>query len=99
MRDPILEYLTIEKGRPKAIATVLKQKVCKYRDIELEFLKWLKERRYDPLTPVIIEGYTAADIYRMAPSMDGIGVFNFMVTLRESPDLAKKIIKENFPIM
>ena len=30
-------------------------------------------------------------------SMDGVGIYNFMVSLRERPDKAKRIIAEGFP--
>ncbi|MDR2546410.1 MAG: hypothetical protein LBC96_02730 [Lachnospiraceae bacterium] len=49
-----------------------------------------------PSFPVTIEGYTAAAISALAPFMDGVGVYNFMVTLRERPDNAKRIIAEGF---
>ncbi|MDR2344126.1 MAG: hypothetical protein LBD86_06320 [Spirochaetaceae bacterium] len=44
-----------------------------------------------------VEGYTAEMIARLAPFMDGVGVYNFLVTLRERPDNGKRIIVAGFP--
>jgi len=33
----------------------------------------------------------------LAPFMDGVGIYNFLITLRERPENAKRIIAEGFP--
>lgn len=98
MEKEIIDYLTKEKGKNPVVAEALCSKVSKYDDIEKEFLEWLDRRSFDSTNPIIIEGYSAADIHKLAPFLDAIGVYNFMVTLREKPDFAKKIIAQGFPI-
>ena len=47
---------------------------------------------------VEVDGYRAQDIYEMAPMLDGIGVFNFLVTLRDDPEEGEKMIEEGFRV-
>ena len=95
----IYNYLVNEKNNSEAVASTITEKVCRHEDIKNEFLKWLERRNYDFDNPLTISGYTAKDIVKMAPFMDGIGVYTFMVTLREKPDKAKQYIEEGFKIL
>lgn len=71
-------------------------KIKKYNDIYDEFCYWLENRNYDVNNPVIINGYTAKQIHEINPKFEGIGVYNFMITLRENPQQAKEYIKSEF---
>ena len=95
----IYNYLINEKNNSEAVANTITEKVCRHEDIKNEFLKWLEKRNYDFDNPLTISGYTAKDIVKMAPFMNGIGVYTFMVTLREKPDKAKQYIEEGFKIL
>ena len=66
-------------------------------DISDELKSWIANRTYETNTPVSVEGYTGADIARLAPFMDGVGVFTFLVSLREQPEKAKEQITMGFP--
>jgi hypothetical protein len=72
------------------------QKIAKHADIRAEFEVWIASKSYPPDNPLTIGGYTAEDIFALAPFMDGLGVYNFMVTLREEPDKAKGYIESGF---
>ena len=97
--DPsVHDYLVKEKKNSLVVANLIGEQVCRYEDIKNEFLKWLKQRNFDFDNPLNISGYTAKDIASMAPVMDGVGVYTFMVTLREEPDRAKQYIEEGFKI-
>ena len=98
MDTDIYNYLTKEKNNTPAVANKIFKKVCKYEDIKNEFLKWLKVRNYDYEAPLSVSGYTAKDIVEMAPFMDGVGVYTFMVTLSDEPEAASEYIKKGFPI-
>jgi hypothetical protein len=69
----------------------------KHHDIRAELEQWIDKREYPQDKPLTIEGYTAEMISNLAPFMDGVGVYNFMVTLRERPNNAKRIIATGFP--
>ena len=92
----ITEYLVKEKQMAEVIAARTEAKLSKYEDIRKEFEFWLINKTYNSDTPLAVGGYTAQDICKLAPFMDGLGVFNFMVTLREDPIKAKEYIDGGF---
>jgi hypothetical protein len=92
----ITEYLLKEKHMIDIVAAMTEKKVSKYDDIRGEFESWIKNKSYNTDNPLAVCGYTAQDIYNLAPFMDGLGVFNFMVTLREDPAKAKEYIDNGF---
>jgi len=97
MEEEIERYLREERGiTSDVVRQRLREKVMKYDDIAGEFGRWLERREYKE--GVKIEGYTARGIYELAPKLDGIGVFNFLVTLRDDPEGARKIIQEGFVV-
>lgn len=71
-------------------------KIKKYDDIYNEFCYWLEKRNYDKENPIEVAGYTAKQIVELNPKLDGIGVYNFLITLREEPERAKKYIETGF---
>lgn len=98
MEGRIEEYLRVERGvTSEIVQRRLCEKVMKYDDIAKEFVEWLETRRYDK-NGLEIVGWTAEKIYQKAPQLDGIGVFNFLVTLRDSPEEAKQMIDEDFVV-
>ena len=85
-----------EKQMTEFAAAVAEKKISKYEDILKEFELWIEHRNYNTENPLVVGEYTAQDIYNLAPFLDGIGVFNFMVTLREDPVKAKAYIDGGF---
>ena len=71
-------------------------KIKKYNDIYDEFCYWLENRNYDIDNPVLVNGYTAKQIHELNPKFEGIGVYNFLITLREKPQQAEEYIKSGF---
>ena len=92
----IKEYLLNEKKMTEIVANMTEKKVTKYDDIRQEFEYWIINKAYISDNPLIISGYSASDIYKLAPFMDGLGVFTFMVTLRDEPEKAAEYIKSGF---
>ena len=95
--DLIRKYLIEEKKMPAVVADRTISKLEQHPDISSELERWIAKRVYESDSPVSIEGYTAADIVKLAPFMDGVGVFTFLVSLREQPDRAKEQIAAGFP--
>ncbi|HBN83238.1 MAG TPA: hypothetical protein DDZ89_05285 [Clostridiales bacterium] len=62
------------------------------------FILWLNTGKYQEENPIKVEGYSAHDIVELANFLDGAGVFNFLITLRERPEKAKGYIKDGFKI-
>jgi uncharacterized membrane protein len=92
----ITEYLLNEKKMTKIIAERTEGKISKYDDIRKEFEFWITNKTYNKESPLVVGGYSAQDIFKLAPFMDGLGVFNFMVTLRDDPVKAKEYIDGGF---
>ena len=95
--NPIIRYFLEEKGLSELVARKLTASLEKYDDIKSAFLTWLKTRDYRSTEGFTVGGYSAADISNMAPFLDGSGVYNFMVTLRDNSAEAKLIIERHFP--
>ncbi len=93
----ILQYLYQKGVKNPIVAGNLTAKATKYKDIKQELMGWLRTGEF-PENGIKIEGYLARDIQKLAPFMNGVGVYNFLVTLREDPESAKKCIAEGFPI-
>jgi len=92
----IMEYLLNEKKMTEVVAEKTEEKIIKYDDIHNDFKLWLERRTFTEETSLMIEGYTAKDIQNLAPFMDGLGVYTFMVTLRDNPEKAKEYIASGF---
>jgi len=92
----IIDYLINERKQKSEVAEKITLPIEKHDDIRDELEQWIEKREYPQDNPLTIEGYTAAMISKLAPFMDGVGVYNFLVTLRERPDNGKRIIAEGF---
>lgn len=71
-------------------------KIKKYGDIYDEFCYWLENRNYDIDNPVLVNRYTARQIHELNPKLEGIGVYNFLIALREKSQRAEEYIKSRF---
>jgi len=97
MADKIVNYLVNTRNQKQEVAVKIAASFEKHDDIRAELEKWIERQVYPQDNPLTIEGYTAEKISKLAPFMDGVGVYNFLVTLRERPDNGKRIIAEGFP--
>jgi len=93
----IRKYLLEEKKMPIVVAERTIAKLERHPDIASELTDWISNRTYAASSPVSVEGYTGAEIVKLAPFMDGVGVFTFLVSLREQPEKAKEQIAMGFP--
>ena len=95
--ENIINYLVNVRKQKPEVAAKIASPIEKHDDIRAELEKWIEKQEYPQDNPLMIENYTAEMISKLASFMDGVGVYNFMVTLRERPDNAKRIIAEGFP--
>ena len=93
----IISYLVDTRNQKPEVAAKIASSFETHNDIRAELENWIERQVYQQDNPLTIEGYTAEAISKLAPFMDGVGVYNFMVTLRERPDNAKRIIAAGFP--
>lgn len=94
--DKIMTYLIETLNQSERTAKRNLAKLSKYDDIKLEFENWIDTQEY-PVVGIEIEGYNAIKISELAPFMNGVGVYNFLVTLRDNPIVAKQTIADGFP--
>lgn len=93
----ITTYFIQKKKMTPAVAMVLAKSLEKYDDIKNEFIYWIDNNCFYSDNVISVNGYTAKDIHEMAPHLDGAGVYNFMVTLRDKPEKAQEYIDNGFP--
>lgn len=94
--DKIMNYLVDTLNQTERAAIRNSAKLSKYDDIKSEFETWIDTQEY-PADGIKIEGYNAAKINDLASFMNGVGVYNFLVTLRDNPEYAKQTIADGFP--
>ena len=94
--EKILNYLINEKQQKPAVANKIASSFERHADIKIELEKWIDSKIFPQNGAVVVEGCTAEMIYELAPFMDGVGVYNFLITLRERPEKGKRIIAEGF---
>ena len=94
--EKIINYLVNERNQKHEVALKIMAPLEKHNDIRAELEQWIEQREYPQDNPLTVESYTAAMISKLAPFMDGVGVYNFLVTLRERPENGKRIITEGF---
>ena len=90
------KYLVEEMGVTEPLLSMARNKIRKYNDIYDEFCYWLENRNFDKSDPLVVGGYTAKQIFELNPNFSGIGVYNFLIALRDEPEKAKRIIDEGF---
>ena len=95
--ERIRDYLINERNQKPEAADKITLPFEKHEDIRAELEGWITQKTYPQDTPLTVEGYTAEAISKLAPFMDGVGVYNFLITLRERPDNARRIIAAGFP--
>jgi hypothetical protein len=95
--EKIISYLTDVRKVKTEAANKISAPFERHNDIRAELEHWIDTKAYPQDNPIIINGYTAEKVAGLAPFMDGVGVYNFMVTLRERPDKAEEIIAAGFP--
>jgi len=94
--DMIIDYLINARGQKPPVAEKIAEPFMKHSDIRAELERWIEKREYPQTDAILVEGHTAESISKLAPFMDGVGVYNFLITLRERPENGKRIISEGF---
>ena len=95
--EKIVNYLVNKRNQKPEVAVKIASSFERHADIRAELENWIERQEYAQDNPLTVEGYTAEMISKLAPFMDGVGVYNFLVTLRERPKNGKRIIAEGFP--
>ena len=92
----IKKYLIESLKVTDVVADLLLSKFANHHDICDELCECLKNKSYEVENPVVINGYTAHEISKLNTKFDVMGVYSFMITLREEPQKAEAYIKDSF---
>lgn len=93
----------VEKYYKKAgvIPFLLKGKIARLEknpDILSEFVKWIESGAYKEQDCVTVSGFSAKELAKKSPLLDGEGAFMTLIELRENPEEAKEMIAKHLVI-
>ena len=94
--DVVRDYLVSQEGIVGAPLGNMLKKFERNPDVMKEFCQWIRLQSYDIESPISVDGYTAKRIHEMNSAFDGVGVYNFLISLRENPEFASRCIKRGF---
>lgn len=95
--EALKQHMVEVNGTKPAVADLILQKLGRHADILAELKACVAVGEFPAANAVAVEGYTAKDIAALAPHLNDVGVYAFLVTLRENPQKAKDIIARGFP--
>ena len=85
-----------ELKQPAKVAELIMEKFMCNDDIRVEFENRIEHRIYPQVEPISVERYMAEDISNLAPFMEGVGTYTFLITLREHLENGKRYIAMGF---
>lgn len=97
MKEIIKEYYSKAKIMPNLLNSKI-EKFEKNEDIANEFAYWIENKKYQPDSCVIINGYTAEKLSQLSPYLVGEASFLLLIELRENPKKATSKIAKGFKV-
>jgi hypothetical protein len=94
-KEEIMYYLVQRLELSKAWAQEIYERLAYYPDIYEEFYKFIQTGMY-PQNGIVVEGYTAKYLAANYP-LTGIGVYNYLIYLREKPAEALSDLRAGLP--
>jgi len=98
MANEIMDYFVNELGETPRRAQEMCSKLERHPDIANEFRSWLKGRSFPSENEncVTVEGYCARKLSETT-YLEPIGVYNYLIYLRENPKDALLSLKKGLP--
>ena len=99
MKDTTIEYFTNELKENPVRAEEMYSKLEKHPDILQEFENWLTTRQFpdEDNGSVIVNGYSAKKLSEVNTLLEPIGIYNYLVYLREDPEKALLELENGLP--
>ena len=95
-QELICDYL-ISEGDGLIVIKQLYKPLSRHEDILGELCQCIRQDSFEIDNPITVEGYTAKDIHERAKFMNYMGIYLFLVSLREQPEWAKEQIQKGWP--
>lgn len=96
MRDTIFQYLMTQKGMTPKIAGNICEKMERHPDIMKEFAGYIEADAFPAEDAIVVEGYTAQQIFETT-YLQPTGAYNYLISLRETPERAVSQLKKGLP--
>lgn len=97
MKEKILNYFTSELKEKPARAEEMYLKLQRHPDILCEFAAWVDSRSFPGEGEgLVVEGYSAKKLSETT-YLEPIGVYNYLIYLREKPAEALINLKKGLP--
>ena len=97
MREEIFEYLIEHEEQTTKIATQMCDKFELHPDIMEEVYSYVRNGTFREENPVVVEGYTAKMLEENT-YLKPIGAFNYLIYLRNKPEIALKRLRDELPV-
>lgn len=92
----IRDYMFYECQLSEKIIKKNMEKLNRHTDIKMEFYETIMYEQFPVNSPIEAEGYTAEQL-KKATSLSLLGVYNYLIYLREEPERALKDLKNGLP--
>lgn len=83
-------YVRKKYHQPQRVAEVLLKNMASHEDILAEFVNYIETGKMEGPDggKIVVCGYTAESLFQEFPTFSPLGVYNFLVSLREKPKQA-----------
>lgn len=92
----ITRYLVDECNKSDAFATNCIRKMETHPDIMKAFVEWIHVRDFRLISAPVVQGIDVVQL-DMTGKLTPVGVFNYLIYLRNSPEEALEALKRGFP--
>jgi len=97
MREQIFEYLVEKEKQTPKLASQMCDKFEKHPDIMEELVQYILTGKFVEKDPVTVEGYTA-QMLKDTTYLKPVGAFNYLIYLRNKPEIALDKLKKGLPL-
>ena len=92
LKKHMLETLSMRPDSADGLLTMF----ARHPDIAAELKNYIQTGSFPTENAIRAENYTAQEIAAMAPHLKDVGIYVFLISLREDPVGAKEVIAEGF---
>ena len=97
MREQIFEYLVEKENQTPKLASQMCDKFEKHPDIMKELVEYINTEMFTEVNPVTVEGYTAK-MLKETTYLKPVGAFNYLIYLRNKPEIALDKLRKGLPL-
>ncbi len=97
MREQIFEFLVEKENQTPKLASQMCDKFEKHSDIMRELYQYIQTGKFVSDDPVTVEGYTA-EMLEASTYLKPVGAFNYLIYLRNKPEIALDKLKKGLPL-